>query len=338
VTTKELEEAGFKVAIFANQAIRSAIRAMRETLRHLIDAGMPHAVKDEIVTLDEVYELVGVPKMKADERRFLTPDGERITAIIAAAGFEKSLLPLIQDKPKCLLDVKGKTILERQVGTLNECNIKEIVLIRGYKKEAITLPNIRYYDNDRYEETGDLFTFFCAENEMKGRCLLLYGDIIFDTPLLQKLLKSPADVSLVVDVAWHDHQKLFPNLQLRPDLVQLKTPPSKSYRYVDPGEGNRITTIGRDLSHEEAHGEFIGIAMFSEQGMKAFKEIYKDVNQNAQSKGFHESGLLAQASLTDLIQELIDRGQDVQCVPTYKGWMEVDSFEDYQKAWAELPR
>jgi len=169
VTTKELEEAGFKVAIFANQAIRSAIRAMRETLRHLIDTGMPHAVKDEIVTLDEVYELVGVPKMKADERRFLTPDGERITAIIAAAGFEKSLLPLIQDKPKCLLDVKGKTILERQVGTLNECNIKEIVLIRGYKKEAITLPNIRYYDNDRYEETGDLFTFFCAENEMKGR-------------------------------------------------------------------------------------------------------------------------------------------------------------------------
>ena len=144
--------------------------------------------------------------------------------------------------------------------------------------------------------------------------------------------------SLVVDLSWHDHQKPFPNLQLRPDLVQLKTPPGKSYRYVDPGEGNRITTIGRDLSHEEAHGEFVGIAMFSEQGIKAFKEIYKDVHQNSQSKGFHEAGLLAQASLTDLIQELIDRGQDVQCVPTYKGWMEVDSFEDYQKAWAELPR
>jgi phosphoenolpyruvate phosphomutase len=338
VTTKELEEAGFKVAIFANQALRSAIRAMRDTLRQLIDKGMPHAVKDEIVALDEVYELVGVPKMKEDERRFLTPDGERITTIIAAAGFEKSLLPLIQDKPKCLLDVKGKTILERQVGTLNECNIKEIALIRGYKKEAIMLPNIRYYDNDRYEETGDLFTFFCAKNEMKGRCLLLYGDIIFDTPLLQKLLKSPADISLVVDMAWHDHQKHFPDLKLQPNLVQLKTSPGTSYRYVDQGEGNQITKIGRNLSHEEVHGEFIGIAMFSEQGIKTFKESYKDVNQNTQSKGFHESGLLAQASLTDLIQELIDLGHDVQCVPTYKGWMEVDSFEDYQRAWAETPR
>ncbi len=335
VTVHELEEAGFKAVIFANQALRAAIRSMRDTLSRLMDKGMPHAVKDDIVTLDEVYELVGVPKMKADESRFLPPDGARITTIIAAAGFEKPLLPLIQEKPKCLLDIKGKSILERQIGTLNECNIKEIVLIRGYKKEAITLSNIRYYDNDRYEDTGDLFSFFCAENEMKGRCLLLYGDIIFDTPLLQKLLKSPADMSLVVDLAWQDHRGNLSNLQLRPDLVQLESPPGKSYRYVDPGEGNRIVKIGRDLSHEDAHGEFIGLAMFSEQGINAFKAVYKDVNQNARSKGFHESALVEHASLTDLIQELIDRGHDVQCVPTYKGWMEVDSFEDYQKAWAD---
>jgi choline kinase len=86
---------------------------------------------------------------------------------------------LIEDKPKCLLDIKGRTILERAVAALNECNIKEIALIRGYKKEAINLPNIKYYDNDRYEETGDLFSFFCAENEMTSRTLFLYGDIVF---------------------------------------------------------------------------------------------------------------------------------------------------------------
>jgi phosphoenolpyruvate phosphomutase len=295
-------------------------------------------VKDEIVTLNEVFNLVGVTKMREDEQQFLPPDGERITTIIAAAGFEKALLPLIQDKPKCLLDIKGKSILDRQVGALNECNIKDIVLIRGYQKEAITVPNLRYYDNDRYEETGDLFSFFCAEHEMTGRCLLLYSDIIFDTPLLQKLLKSPADISLVVDLAWQDHRHHVPNWQLRPDLVQLEAPPGKSFRYVTPEEGNRIVRIGQDLSQEEAHGEFTGLAMFSDQGIKAFKEVYKDVSRDTRSKGFHESGLLERASLTDLIQELIDRGHAVQCVPTYKGWMEVDSFEDYQRAWAETQR
>src|SRR5689334_2963466 len=185
VTAAELEDAGFKIVIYANQMVRASIRAMREALDIIKKDTRPGSVNDRIVKLKEVYEIVGVPQMEEDERRFLPVGGEKITAIIAAAGFEKQLLPLIENKPKCLLDIKGKTILERQVAALNECNIKDIALIRGYKKEAITLPNIRYYDNDRYEETGELVSLFCAENEMTGRCLFLYGDIIFETAVLE---------------------------------------------------------------------------------------------------------------------------------------------------------
>src|SRR5581483_1978708 len=186
--------AGFKIIIYANQPVRAAIKGMQDALTRIKQDTRPGAANDRIVTLPEVYDIVGVPEMEEDERKFLPVGGEKITAVIAAAGFEKQLLPLIQDKPKCLLDIKGKTILERQVAALNECNIKDIALIRGYKKEAIVLPNIRYYDNDRYEETGELYSLFCAENEMKGRTIILYGDIIFETAVLEKLLKSPADI------------------------------------------------------------------------------------------------------------------------------------------------
>jgi phosphoenolpyruvate phosphomutase len=296
-------------------------------------------VNDRIVKLKEVYDLVGVPQMEEDERRFLPVGGEKLTAIVAAAGFEKQLLPLIQDKPKCLLDIKGKTILERQIAALNECNIKDIALVRGYKKDAITLPNIRYYDNDRYEETGELFSLFCAENEMKGRCLVLYGDIIFETAVLEKLLKSPADITLVVDLAWYDQQQhgaVQPHIN--PDLVTLEEPPGKSYlfRYVMPDEQNRVVNIGQHLSHEQAHGEFIGMAMFSEKGIELFKQAYRDALKKYDSRGFHEAGAVGRASFTDLIQELIDTGHPVNCVPIFKGWMEVDSFEEYQQAWAKL--
>ncbi len=337
VTAAELEEAGFKIVIYANQLIRASIQAMRDALGVFNRDTRPGAVNDRIVPLKEVYDLVGVPQMEEDERRFLPVGGERITAIIAAAGFEKHLLPLIEDKPKCLLDIKGKSILERQVASLNEATIKDIALIRGYRKEAITLPNIRFYDNDRYEETGDLYSLFCAENEMKGRCLILYGDIMFDHAILEKLLKSPADISLVVDLAWLDSQMPeHPKPHINPDLVTLDHPPGRSHRFVSPDEPHRILKIGRDLSHEQAHGEFIGLAMFSEAGMKAFTGAYQDARRTYEGKGFHEAGTFAKASFTDLIQELIDRGQQVHCVPTYKGWMEVDSFEDYQKAWAEI--
>jgi len=335
VTLKELEGVGFKIVIFANQALRAGIKAMRDTLDVLCEEGKAEAVTDRIVSLNEVYDLVGVPKMREDERKFLPPGGEQITTLIAAAGFEKNLLPLIQDKPKCLLDIKGKTILERQIGTLNEANIKDIVLIRGYHKEAIQVPHIRYYDNNRYEETGELFSYFCAEHEMTGRCLFLYGDIIFDATILQKLLKSAADISLVIDLSWADQHQHFSELPLRPDLVQLESSPGKSFRYVTPETANRIVKIGRDVSPDDAHGEFIGLSMFSDHGITALKEVYRDVLQHSSSKGFHEASTIDHASLTDLIQECIDRGYEVRCIPIYKGWMEVDSFEDYQKAWAE---
>ncbi|MCP9472241.1 MAG: isocitrate lyase/phosphoenolpyruvate mutase family protein [Nitrospira sp.] len=338
-TAAEMEEAGAKIIIYANQPVRAAIRAMREALHLIKQDTRPGAANDIIVPLQEVYDIVGVPQMERDEREFLPVGGEKITAIIAAAGFEKQLLPLIEDKPKCLLDIKGKTILDRQVAALNECNIKDIALVRGYKKEAIALPNIRYYDNDRYETTGELFSLFCAENELRGRIIVLYGDIIFDTAILEKLLKSPADISIVVDLAWFDqHQRHAQAAHPNPDLVSLAEPPGKSYlsRFIMSEGEHRVVKIGRHVPSEEAHGEFIGMAMFSEKGTQTLRDCYRSAQESARSIGFHEAADLTTASFTDMIQELIDRGHRVDAVPIFKGWTEVDSFEEYQKAWAKI--
>lgn len=338
-TAQEMEQAGAKIIIYANQPVRAAIRAMRETLDLIRNDTRPGAANDRIVTLPEVYDIVGVPQMEQDEKAFLPIGGEKITAIIPAAGFEKQLLPLIEDKPKCLLDIKGKTILERAVAALNEANIKEIAVIRGYKKEAIALPNIRYYDNDRYEDTGELFSIFCAEPEMKGRTIVLYGDIIFDTTILEKLLKSSADFALVIDLAWRDHvDRGGAPSHLNPDLVTLADPPGSSYlsRFVMGEDEHRIVKIGQHLPLDQVHGEFIGMAMFSEKGTQAMRECYRSSQERYKSAAFHEARSVSKASFTDLVQELIDEGHRIDAVPVFKGWMEVDSFEEYQKAWAKI--
>jgi len=336
VTADELERHGFKIVIFANQVIRTSIKAMRDTLDVLKRESRAEAVADRMVSLQEVYDLVGVTKLEEDERKFLPVGTEKITAIIPAAGFEKQLLPLIQDKPKCLLDIKGKTILERQIAALNEVNIKDIAVVRGYQKEKIAFPNLRYYDNDRYEDTGELTSIFCAEQELKGRCLLLYSDIIFETGILLKLLKSPADITIVVDLAWAD-QRTLPRPHFKPDLVLLDNPPATGYRFVPPDGPNQLVKIGQHLDPERAHGEFIGLAMLSERGTDQFKSVYKRVAKNSEAP-FHEAPSLTKASLTDMLQELVDQGHDVSCLTIYKGWMEVDTFEDYQQAWADLKK
>ena len=70
--------------------------------------------------------------------------------------------------------------------------------------------------------------------------------------------------------------------------------------------------------------------------VEVIKQTYRDLQQQGRNTGFHESSNLEQASLTDLLQELIQAGHEVHAVCTYKGWMDVDSFEDYQKAWVEI--
>ena len=53
-------------------------------------------------------------------------------AIIIAAGISSRLMPITDDKPKCLLEVGGKTIIQRQLEVLKQCGIDDIVVVRGY--------------------------------------------------------------------------------------------------------------------------------------------------------------------------------------------------------------
>ena len=339
VTEQELERSGFKLVIYANQLLRAIIKTSCESLAVLREGQAASRLSDRIVPLDDVYRIVGVSRLEADERTFLPVGTEGVTAIIVAAGVDETLGPLTNDRPKCLLDIKGQSILEHQIAALNECNIKRIALVRGYRKETITVPNVRYYDNDDYADTGELFSLFCAEPELTGKVIVMYSDIVFEPMILEKLLRSPADVTLVVDHAWYDNMRegLTP-LHLNPDLVALKAAPIPAYRFVPDDDFPAVARIGQQLDHAQAHGEFIGMAMFSERGTASLKQRYHAALDTYHQRPFHESPEIRRAAFTDMVQELIATGLDVACVRIYKGWMEVDTFEDYQRAWATLRR
>lgn len=329
--------AGFKVVIFANHGMRAAIKAMQDTFAELRQSERIAAVDHRLVPLKEVYRLVGVEDMNAQERDFL-PQEEKVTAVIVAAGFEPGMLPLIQDRPKALLEVRGKTLLERQIETLNACGVRNVAVVRGYKKDAFTLPAPRYYDNDEYETTGELQSLFAAEKELNGRVLVLYSDVLFDRSVLEKLLKAEGDVNVVVDRAWHDHQRQGqPAARPYEDLVATERPPSGGYRYLPEQEENRVLKIGHDLPREGCDGEFIGMMLLSPNGCQAVREAYAAAQAQDPEAPYQEAPRFRQAKLTDLLQDLIDRGQAVHAVEIYKGWTEIDTFEDFRKAWADLP-
>lgn len=335
VRFEELEAAGVKLVIFANQILRGAVKGMQETLavlartRHL-EAATPHTVP-----LEEIYRLVGVSEFKAYETEFLPADANRVRAVIIAAGSGKSLLPLTEDRPKCLLEIKGRSVLERQLETLRACGIHDVVVVRGYRKEQVSVPGIRYYDNDRYEETGELSSLFTAEPELEGRFLFLYSDILFDQAVLEKLLRSKADVAIVVDRSWPDYRDRLLPLSKPMDLVITRNTPEPHHRFLPSEDDDAVVRVGQWVPPEEATGEFIGMALFSERGCRQLRETWARLRA-ASAAPFHEADSLTRASFTDMLQELVDQGELVSCVNIYKGWLEIDTFEDYQRAWAEI--
>lgn len=241
-------------------------------------------------------------------------------AIIIAAGLGNRLMPLTNDKPKCLLEIGGKTIMQRQLEVLRQCDIDDVVVVRGYRKEMINYPGIKYHENTDYENNNILRSLFYADNEMGDGFIFSYSDIIFERGILEKLLRSKADISLVVDVDWISH---YEGRLLHPigeaELVEV--------------ENGRITKIGKKICPaNSAHGEFIGLAKFSKTGAEILRANYQRIVVEYQGRAFQQAAAVEKAYLTDMIQELIDLGYEIDSVDIGGGWGEIDTPEDLERA------
>src|SRR5262245_26481168 len=335
VSWEELEGAGVKLVIWANQVLRSAVRGMETALGVLRQARRLDALAPHIVPLEEIYRLVGVDDFKRIETEFLPRGASDVRAVMSAAGSGKSLLPLTEDRPTCMLDIKGRTLLDRQLETLRACGIQHISVVRGYRKEAVTAAGVTFYDNDTFEETGELHSLFCAEPELHGRVLFLYADILFERALLERLLRADGDVVVAVDRAWVDQRDRLLPLSKPVDLVLTSDPPQPGRRSLGEDAQDHLVQIGQRLSPETATGEFIGLALFSPRGVDLARHSYQRA-LTAPAAPFHEADSVRTGAFTDLLQSLVTAGHPVSCVSTWKGWLEIDTFEDYQRAWAEI--
>lgn len=332
-TASQLYKRGFKVVIFANHTVRSAVKGMREALATLREEQKAEAVDKIVVPLPEIYDLIGVAEMRDEEGRYLPKEEVPSKAIVLAAGAPPSpIKSLAGNLPVSMLDVRGQPLLQRQLKTLSDCKIHDVVVVRGYKKEKLNLSGPRYYDNPDYRKRGILHSLWLVDKELEGGTLISYGDLLYDEAILEKLLSVKKDIVLVIDRAWNENKGVSRN----PDLVITVGKPVKSPRFYPLEKDNRILAIGKKIDPQKANGEFIGLALFSQKGVKILKKAYRLAKRRYKNKTFHESENFAKGHFNDIIQEIIELNYPVYALNIYKGWLDVDSFEDYRKVWAKL--
>ena len=243
-------------------------------------------------------------------------------AIILAAGLGSRLLPLTEDKPKCLVEFSGKTLLERLLKTFKSCGVNDVVLVSGHKSEKINYADLDLVKNEKYSKTGIIHSLFCAREKFEKTVIVTYGDIIFENSVLEKLLKSKYDITAVVDKKWKRYWEL------------RMTEPLSDAESLLMDEKNFITNIGEKnlKNYEQVCGQFIGLLKFQNKGLKDLKEFFNKIYSEATKEynPLNTNVPFEQSTLTNFLQGMIMNGHKIKAIPIENGWLEFDTIKDFE--------
>lgn len=202
--------------------------------------------------------------------------------IILAAGASTRLRPLTDDKPKCLLKIGDKTLLEHTINNILAVGIKEIAIVVGYKAQMIRdflkrqFPNIRirFILNPAYASTNNAYSLLLARRFLEKRngmihnaLLLLDSDILFSSQLLHLLLQwEESSLSIVGDKQ---------NLHTIDGLIAVRVADSHDEEEVHVliNDHNNVVMIGKEVALGEVSGESIGIELFFPAAVKKLFDI-----------------------------------------------------------------
>ena len=319
ITDQELADHGFNIIIHANHLLRSAHKTMKKTAETILLNDRNFEAEPICSEVFEIFKEVGFDWIKEQDRKYSKE--QRISIIIPAAGKDPNFL----DNPKSLINIGGKTILERQLEIIRRIGLRNITVVLGYKGNMINYENIEYHDNPDFEKKHSLYSLLCARERMDNGFILLYSDILFNEEILRSLIKSEGDIVLLVDNSYTYHKH---DIDKKLDLVVGKTKQSSYHRTLQPTKMIEITKIGKNIDKDNADFEFIGIAYFSEKGAEILKKVYDDSKEKYATRKFNEAKSFDRAGVTDIIQEIIDRGFTVNAQEVYKGWIEIHNKKD----------
>lgn len=239
-------------------------------------------------------------------------------ALILAAGQGTRLRPLTDDRPKCLVELGGKSLLERQAIVLHRAGIEDITVVSGYRADQIAARGFATRVNSRYASTNMVATLFSAIDLMDGGqdLLICYGDIVYESRVLSLLLKADAPVTVMIDREW----LRFWRLRLEDPLSDAET-----LKLWPDGRLRELGKKPRDYS--EIEGQYMGLIKVRADHVEKLKEVYASLDRCALYDGKDFDNMY----MTSFIQHLIDSGWDVRAAETDNGWLEVDSVSDLQR-------
>ena len=239
---------------------------------------------------------------------------KEMIGVILAAGMAKRLRPLTDDRPKCLLEVGGQTLIGRTVDAMRQAGISEFVIVTGYRAAQIreylsgSTCNITFLHNADYEHNNNIYSLWMAGEVVRGReFLLMDSDILCDPAAVVSIASEP-----------------LPAL-----AVNCHELGEEEMKVVVDADG-RITEISKTCQPADAMGESVGIEHITADYSEA---LFRELDQ-----------MIISEHLVDIFYEraferLIPHGHTFRVVDTTNYFSyELDTPEDFERAQQLMPR
>lgn len=233
-------------------------------------------------------------------------------AIILAAGRGSRVNILTSKKPKCLIEIAGKTLLNWQIKAL-EKQCVSIAIVTGYldnliKKELRNRKKISLIKNFNWKKTNMIFSLFCANEWINNDDIIIsYSDIFYPEEMIIELNNSNDDITVIYDKNWFDlWSKRF-------------TDPFQDAETFKVDFDNNLINIGeKSMNIKDFHGQFIGLIKIKKAGWEKINFLKRKIIPADLNK----------MDTTSFLSFLIDNNIKIKALGSSVHWGEIDTFDD----------
>jgi len=230
-------------------------------------------------------------------------------AVILAAGRGSRMGHLGDDRPKCMVELEGKPLIQRQISALRRGGVDEIGVVRGYRAEMIDFPGLAYFANERWAETNMVMSLAAAATWLRsGPVIVSYADIFYRGELVRGLAGAAGQLVVSYDRAW---RRLWTR--------RFADPLADAETFRINAAGQLLEIGGKTTRIEDVEGQYMGLLKFTPPAWSAIETLLSTL----------DGAIRNRLDVTGLLRRLLaGKELPIDTYGTDGQWGEIDNPED----------